>query len=90
MNTEASKEQILDGLAKMIASEVVKQMEATNEHKEARLMSVDAAAKYLGRTPAAVRHMIAKGSINCVRRDGRVQLDRSDLDTWVEMGKARG
>jgi hypothetical protein len=31
--------------------------------------------------------MIAKKAIPSVRRDGRVQLDRQDLDNWVELGK---
>ena len=54
-----------------------------------RLLNVNEAAKYIGRSPHAIRHMIAKGQIKCVRRDGRVQLDRIDLDTWIELGKAR-
>lgn len=55
-----------------------------------RLFTVEEAAKYLGRTPYAIRHMIAKGILPVVRRDGRVYLDREDLDRWIEMRKSRG
>jgi hypothetical protein len=51
---------------------------------------VRAAAEYIGRTPTALRHLIAKQAIPCVRRDGRVQLDRQDLDNWVELSKTGG
>jgi hypothetical protein len=34
--------------------------------------------------------MIAKGILPSVRRDGRVYLDREDLDIWIEMGKSPG
>lgn len=56
-----------------------------------RLMSVAQAAKYLDRTPYAVRHLIAKGELARVQRgDNRVFLDRQDLDRWIEMGKSKG
>jgi excisionase family DNA binding protein len=65
-------------------------MEAAQDHKKSRLLDVPAAAHYLSRTPSAIRHMIAKGILPAVRCDGRVYLDRQDLDAWVAMGKTRG
>jgi excisionase family DNA binding protein len=79
----------LDALADAIADRVYARMEAAQVHKKSRLLDVSAAADYLSRSPSAIRHMIAKGMLPAIRRDGRVYLDRQDLDTWVEMGKTR-
>ena len=79
----------LDALADAIADRVYARMEAAQVHKKSRLLDVPAAAEYLSRTPSAIRHMVAKGILPAVRRDGRVYLDRQDLDTWVEIGKTR-
>lgn len=77
----------LDALADAIAERVLQRLLAAQKHEENRLLDVPAAAKHIGRTASAVRHLIAKGTLTAVRRDGRVFLDRQDLDTWVEMGK---
>jgi excisionase family DNA binding protein len=76
----------LDALADAIASRVVARL---NKSEEPRLMSVSEAALYIGRTPKALRHMIAGGTVPTVREGLRVHLDRADLDQWVEMRKGR-
>lgn len=80
----------LDALADAIAERVFHRLTAALARNKSRLLDVPAAAEYIGRTPSALRHLIAKGAIACVRRDGRVQLDRKDLDNWLELGKTRG
>jgi excisionase family DNA binding protein len=82
--------QALDALADAIAERIYQRLTAAQERNKSRLLDVPAAAEYIGRSPSALRHLIAKGSIPCVRRDGRVQFDRQDLDNWLEMGKTRG
>lgn len=82
--------QALDALADAIAERVYQRLIAAQERNKSRLLDVSTAAEYIGRTPSALRHLIAKGTIPCVRRDGRVQLDRQDLDNWLELGKTRG
>lgn len=77
----------LDALADAIAERVYQRLSAALDRNKSRLLSVPASAEYIGRTPSALRHLIAKGTIPCVRRDGRVQLDRKDLENWLEMGK---
>jgi len=52
-------------------------------------MSVNEAAAYIGRTPKALRHMIAAGAVPDVREGSRVHLDRADLDQWIELRKAK-
>jgi hypothetical protein len=80
--------QRLDALADAIAERMFQRLTAAQERNKGRLLDVRAAAEYIGPTPTALRHLIATGTIPCfVRRDGRVQLDRQDLDNWVELSK---
>jgi len=80
----------LDALADAIAERLFEKLKTAMARDKGRLLDVPAAAEYISRTPSALRHLIAKGKIPCVRRDGRVQLDREDLDNWLELGKTRG
>jgi excisionase family DNA binding protein len=52
-----------------------------------RLMTVDQAAVYLGRTREAVQHLVGSGKLPTVRADRRVFLDRLDLDKWIDEHK---
>ena len=79
----------LDLLADAIAERVYRRLTGGRQRDKGRLLNVGDAAEYIGRTASALRHLIAKGTIPCVRRDGRVQLDRQDLDNWLELGKTR-
>jgi excisionase family DNA binding protein len=76
----------LDGLVDAIADRILARLHQT---EQPRLLSVDEAAAYLGRTPKALRHLIASGAIPAVREGSRVHLDRADLDRWVEMRKTQ-
>lgn len=76
----------LDLLADAIATRVAAQL---NQAEEPRLLSVNQAAIYIGRTPKAVRHLTATGALPVVREGARIHLDRADLDSWIEMRKAK-
>jgi excisionase family DNA binding protein len=76
----------LDLLADAIAARVAARL---NKSGEPRLMSVDEAAAYIGRSPKALRHMIGGGTIPAVRECSRVHLDRADPDQWIELRKAK-
>src|SRR3954447_10904964 len=47
---------------------------------EPRLMRLDDAARYIGRTPKATRHLIDRGELPCLRMGGRLMFDIHDLD----------
>lgn len=51
-----------------------------------RLLTVEQAADYIGRTKSAVEHMIHRGELSgcLVRRDRRVHLDRLAIDRWLD------
>jgi excisionase family DNA binding protein len=77
----------LDALADAIAARVAARLSLS---QEPRLLTVNEAAKYIGRTPKALRHLIANGTVSAIRADGRVQLDRQDLDSFIELRKVKG
>jgi len=55
-----------------------------------RLYTIDEAAIYLGRTPNAVRHMLACGYLSYVRMGKkRIFLDKADMDRLIEESKLR-
>ena len=53
-----------------------------------RLYAVPEAAEYLGRSIWAVRELVWKGSLPCVREGRRVHLDILDLDAWIQKNKS--
>jgi hypothetical protein len=54
---------------------------------EPRLLSVEGAARYLSRTPSAIRNMINMKKLKPVRLDGRVYLDVEELNRIIEAAK---
>ncbi len=54
-----------------------------------RLLSVEEAAAYLGRSVPAIRELIWRNELPVVRPDRRVHLDLRDLDAWIEKNKTR-
>jgi excisionase family DNA binding protein len=81
--------QAADDFVDLIVERLYERLIAAQQGDKGRWMGVPAAAEYIGRSPSAVRHLIAKRAIPSVRRDGRVQFDRQDLDNWLELGKTR-
>lgn len=57
--------------------------------RQTRLMDVEGAAIYLGRTEKAIRKLIDAGKLPVVRIDSRVCLDIRDLDRIIEEAKDR-
>jgi len=80
-----------DSFVEAIVSGVVERLrvDGLQAPKPGRLMGIDSAAEYLGRTPKAVRKLIEDGKIPVVRFDARVQIDRQDLDRVIEQAKDR-
>lgn len=77
----------LEGFVDAIADAVAKRLAArVPAGTEPRLLSVKDAAPYIGRTPAALRAMIASGEIPepVIKRVGnRVFLVKKTLDDWI-------
>jgi len=52
-----------------------------------RLLTVDQAAFFIGRTPNALRILMARRKISVIRCDGRPMLDVRDLEHWIDSGR---
>lgn len=77
----------LEGMVAEIARVVVRE-ELERQPVQPRLFTVKQAAKYLGRSPDALYHLIRNAPLPSVRADGRVMLDRRDLDKYIEDNKS--
>lgn len=85
--TELSLDSLLELIAVRLADRVAGKL-GQKSGIMPRLLSVEQAAEYLNRSPAAVRHLIATGKLKCVRMDGRVFLDVQDLDQAIDDAKS--
>jgi hypothetical protein len=79
----------LEPLVRAIVRQVVSELRENPiaEDIEPRLLSVEGAARYLSRTPSAIRNMITAKKLKPVRWDGRVYLDILDLGQLIEGAK---
>lgn len=89
MNTFANLDTLLDVFSDLLAAKLGARLarQGREGKVQKRLLSVDAAAAYLGRTKEAVQHLIAAGKLPVVKSDRRVFLDIRDLDRWIEQCK---
>ncbi len=80
---------LLDALADRVAERVSERLNglSASTTMKPRLLTVEQAAGYLGRSKASVQHLISDGAIPTVRHDRRVFLDIRDLDKWIEHAK---
>ena len=89
MRKGADIDALLRNLARLLAEEVTSLGQTSARHLSTRLLTVEQAATYLGRTRNAVEHMVSCGKIPRVKSDRRVFLDVKDLDEWIQDNKER-
>jgi hypothetical protein len=80
---------LIDAFADRVAAKVRAELsqDGAAPSIKPRLLSVEGAARYLSRTPSAVRNMIAVKKLKPVRLDGRVYLDVQELDRVIQAAK---
>jgi excisionase family DNA binding protein len=88
MQTGLNLEPIIDEIASKVAAKLSVEL-ASSSGVQPRLLTLDQAAIYIGRTLPAIQHMVADGQIPTVRSDRRVFIDVRDLDGWIEQNKQR-
>jgi excisionase family DNA binding protein len=77
---------LLDALAERVAAKLRGQI-AAPAAVTPRLLTVEEAGRYLGRSKESVQHLVAGAKLRVVRSDRRVFLDIRDLDSWIEASK---
>lgn len=80
-----SLDSVLEELAERIASKVSR---ASSLPLRPRLLTVEQAASYIGRTREGVQHLIASGKLPCVKADRRNFVDVRDIDAWIDQNKS--
>jgi excisionase family DNA binding protein len=83
-------DQVLDTLADKITQRLREDSLGESATVRPRLLSVEQAAVYIGRSKEAVQHMVSSGKIPTVRPDRRVFIDVEDLDRWIREHKQAG
>lgn len=85
-------EALLDALAERVAAKVRAEFAAGGLSGTVgpRLLTVEQAASYLGRSKEALEHMVASAKIPTVRIDRRVFIDVRDLDRLIDDSKVTG
>lgn len=67
-----------------IADRLAEKLAARGKAVEPRLMDIPSMASYLGRSVAAVQHMVKRGTLPVTKIDGKVQIDRSIVDQLIK------
>lgn len=81
-------ERFVASLAAQLAARILPRLQAAPRTQETgRLMTVKAAAVYLGRSVSAVEKLVYRKEIPVVRIGRRVHLDRVELDKWIEQNR---
>jgi len=80
---------VTDLLVETIAQRVAALLKPALEQRDMRprLLTLEQAGIYLGRTTEAVRSLHRSDAFPVVRADTRVMLDVEDLDRWIEQNK---
>jgi excisionase family DNA binding protein len=82
-----TKDLTFDGLLEALAEKLATKLSQEPSRLYPRLLTIDQAAVYLGRTREALQHLASSGKVPTVRADRRVFLDRLDLDKWIDENK---
>jgi excisionase family DNA binding protein len=77
----------LESLIEIIAEKLADKLARDPNRLCPRLLTIEQAAAYLGRSREAIQHLASSGKIPTVRSDRRVFLDRLDLDKWIDDNK---
>jgi excisionase family DNA binding protein len=72
--------ELIETLAQRVAATVLERLEDTSNR---RWLTVDQAADYIGRSPDAIRGLVKRRELTGYKPDGRLQLDRTELDRWM-------
>jgi excisionase family DNA binding protein len=81
---------LLDGLAERVAERVFAKLVDAQVAPTKRLLTMEQAGEYLGRSRESMQHLVSSGKLPTVRSDRRVFLDVKDLDEWIQANKVHG
>lgn len=77
-------QEFIDALTTEVVRQLTSKLGTVWGSPRKRLFDVREAAEYVGRTPKAIEHLIARGTIPVTKIDGKVQIDRVALDKLID------
>ncbi len=77
-----------DSFLETLAERIAQKLRVEPRDLQPRLLTIDQAAVYVGRTREAMQHLANSARIPTVRADRRVFIDRRDLDRWIDLNKS--
>jgi excisionase family DNA binding protein len=80
---------LIEALAEAVAARILPKLAEAAPKTLRRLLTIQQAAVYLGRTPKAIQHMLSKGQLSFVRMSGRNMLDLKELEAVIENARTR-
>lgn len=80
-------ETLLNDFADLVASRLADRVSDSGSIRP-RLLTVDQAASYLGRSKTSIQHLVSGNVLPTVRSDKRVFFDIRDLDAWIDQNKS--
>lgn len=84
-------EALIHELAARVVDAVREHLQTHPSHVWPRWLTTATCARYIDRSPAGIRGLVARGTIPYVKREGLVYFDRLVLDRWMAgKVKARG
>jgi hypothetical protein len=90
MSPSLSLEDLLELLVERIADRVGARLASSGRPGvKQRLLTIEDAGGYIGRTVEAMRHLVNSGKVAVVRVDKRIFIDIRDLDELIERSKQK-
>jgi excisionase family DNA binding protein len=91
MNPLLDLDALVDDVAERVAQKLLGRMPQNSpQGDEPLLLTIEQAARKLGRTVPAVEHLIREGKISVVRIDRRVFIDFRDILSLIAQHKVSG
>ena len=84
---------LIEQIAQAVAARLLPHLQSGNNGSgngnspkpiQRRLLTVKEASSYLGRSEAAIYHLVARREISVVRHGRNLRFDVKELDRWIE------
>lgn len=78
---------LLDTFAALVASKITANLRNLPAQTSVKLYTISQVAEMLNRSKSSVQHLIAKGDLPAVRIGRRVQVEKDELERWIEQNR---
>jgi excisionase family DNA binding protein len=79
---------LLDQFASLVAEKVTANLRTLPASPPIKLYTLSQVSEMIGRSKAAVQHLVARGELPSVKSGRRVHIAAEDLDQWIRQNKS--